>query len=87
MVCKFGLCDLSRNGQCIWLSSDGKLAAVSDNLGRVTLIDCEKSLALRVWKGYRDAQCCFIEVAQKLQRNGKIVCFSLYTLSRIVPKI
>uniref|UniRef100_A0A336MRX7 CSON006231 protein n=1 Tax=Culicoides sonorensis TaxID=179676 RepID=A0A336MRX7_CULSO len=69
MVCRFGLCDLTRQGLNIWLSPKGQLAAVADNLGRVILIDCNKAIAIRVWKGYREAQCCFVEVVEKLQKN------------------
>lgn len=69
MVCRFGLCDLTRHGLSIWLSPRDQLCAVSDNLGRVVLVDCKKAVALRVWKGYREAQCCFVEVAEKMQKN------------------
>ncbi|XP_063697435.1 rab3 GTPase-activating protein non-catalytic subunit isoform X2 [Culicoides brevitarsis] len=69
MVCRFGLCDFTRQGSRIWLAPKGQLAVVADNLGRVILIDCNKGIALRVWKGYREAQCCFVEVVEKLQKN------------------
>lgn len=69
MVCRFGLCDLTRHGMNIWLSPKDQLCAVADNLGRVVLVDCKKAVALRIWKGYREAQCCFVEVAEKLQKN------------------
>lgn len=71
MVCRFGLCDLTRQGLNIWLAPKGQLAAVTDNLGRVILIDCNRAIAIRVWKGYREAQCCFVEVVEKLQKNSE----------------
>lgn len=65
MVCRFGLCDHQRSAMSVYLAPDGLLAAVTDNLGRVILVDCNRAIALRVWKGYREAQCSFIEVVEK----------------------
>lgn len=71
MVCRFGLIDKQRLAFQIWLapSDHAHLAVVSDNLGRVILVDCIKGIALRVWKGYREAQCSFIEVTEKLPKT------------------
>lgn len=71
MVCRYGLCDVIRTGERIWLAPKNQLAAVADNLGRVVLIDCKKAVAVRVWKGYREAQCCFVEIPEKLTKNSK----------------
>ncbi|XP_002069254.2 rab3 GTPase-activating protein regulatory subunit [Drosophila willistoni] len=49
----------------------GHLAAVTDNLDRVMLVDTQQSLILRVWKGYRDAQCGFVQVKEKSVRGLK----------------
>ncbi len=38
----------------------GSLAAVTDNLGRVLLIDAASAAVLRVLKGYRNAQCAWL---------------------------
>ncbi|XP_044754871.1 rab3 GTPase-activating protein non-catalytic subunit [Coccinella septempunctata] len=62
MGCRFGLCDLQRSANSIILTSDHKLAAISDSLGRVIIIDTEKGIALKILKGYRDAQCSFVQV-------------------------
>lgn len=70
MTLRFGLCDLQRVSMNVWLAPGNKLAAVSDNLGRIILVDCMRGIALRVWKGYRDAQCSFIRVAEKLAKNS-----------------
>ncbi|GBF88261.1 rab3 GTPase-activating non-catalytic subunit [Raphidocelis subcapitata] len=35
----------------------GALLAAADNLGRVLLVDGASMVVLRMWKGYRDAQC------------------------------
>ncbi|BDA44097.1 probable rab3 GTPase-activating protein non-catalytic subunit [Coccomyxa sp. Obi] len=38
----------------------GSLAAVTDNLGRVLLIDAASAAVLRIFKGYRNAQCAWL---------------------------
>ncbi|KAJ6631749.1 Rab3 GTPase-activating protein regulatory subunit [Pseudolycoriella hygida] len=68
MSLRFGVCDYQRTGISIWLSPNSQLAAVTDNLGRIILIDCFKGIALRVWKGYRDAQCSFMNVNEKASK-------------------
>ncbi|XP_058130083.1 rab3 GTPase-activating protein non-catalytic subunit [Anopheles ziemanni] len=70
LICRFGLCDLQRNAFAVWLAPNYQLAAVADNLGRVILVDCQRGLALRIWKGYRDAQCGFVEVPEKLPKES-----------------
>lgn len=62
MGCRFGLSDLRRTALNIILSPDHKLAAVSDDLGRVLLVDTHKGVTLRIFKGFREAQCCFVQV-------------------------
>lgn len=62
MGCRFGICDLRRTAISIILSQDRVLAAVTDILGRVSLIDCQKGIVLRLFKGYREAQCAFIQI-------------------------
>ncbi|KRT79269.1 hypothetical protein AMK59_8750 [Oryctes borbonicus] len=62
MTCRFGLCDLRRIASYIILSPNKKIAAISDALGRVMLIDAHKGTAIRIFKGYREAQCAFIQV-------------------------
>lgn len=66
MHLRFGLCDLQRIGLAVWLAPDRQHAAVVDNLGRVMLVDCFRGIAVRVWKGYRDAQCGFVQANEKL---------------------
>ena len=62
--------DYQRTGCNIWLSPlEYQLVAVSDTLGRIMLIDLEKGIPIRMWKGYRDAQCGFIEVKESKQRK------------------
>lgn len=71
MICRFGLCDSQRNAMNVYLAPGFQLAAVTDTLGRVILIDCARAIALRVWKGYREAQCSFIEVAEKSDKSNQ----------------
>lgn len=47
MVCRFGLCDVKRQGNSITMSPHRNLSAVSDSLGRVTLVDNHSGIALR----------------------------------------
>jgi len=35
---------------------------VTDSLGRILLIDTQALVVVRLWKGYRDASCFFLEV-------------------------
>ncbi|KAL3269925.1 hypothetical protein HHI36_008982 [Cryptolaemus montrouzieri] len=69
MGCRFGLCDLHRTANSIILSPNHKLAAVSDSLGRVILVDTGKGVAVQVLKGYRNAQCSFIQVPDERKRS------------------
>lgn len=71
MILRYGFYDDHRSGNRIWLSPYNRLAAVADSLGRVILIDCEQNVIIRVWKGYRDAQCSFIKIDEKLSRNAE----------------
>ncbi|XP_035897656.1 rab3 GTPase-activating protein regulatory subunit [Anopheles stephensi] len=70
LICRFGLCDLQRNAFAVWLAPNHQLAAVADHLGRIILVHCQRGIALRIWKGYRDAQCGFVEVAEKLPKDS-----------------
>uniref|UniRef100_A0A182SSB1 Rab3-GAP regulatory subunit N-terminal domain-containing protein n=1 Tax=Anopheles maculatus TaxID=74869 RepID=A0A182SSB1_9DIPT len=70
LICRFGLCDLQRNAFAVWLAPNYQLAAVADHLGRIILVDCQRGIALRIWKGYRDAQCGFVEVSEKLPKDS-----------------
>ncbi|GAB0089826.1 Rab3 GTPase-activating protein regulatory subunit [Sergentomyia squamirostris] len=69
MFCRFGLCDIQRSASGIWLAPGNQLAAVSDTLGRIVVVDCLRGLAVRIFKGYRDAQCSFIEVIEKVPKS------------------
>ncbi|XP_045532220.1 rab3 GTPase-activating protein regulatory subunit isoform X1 [Pieris brassicae] len=57
-----GLYDPQRYGTSVVVSPDKRLAAITDNLGRVSILDINKGYLIRLFKGYRDAQCAFIQL-------------------------
>ncbi|CAL7946204.1 unnamed protein product [Xylocopa violacea] len=65
MTCRFGLSDVTREGYSIVSSPNKALSVILDAMGRVLLIDNRCAMALRMWKGYRDAQCGWIEVEEE----------------------
>lgn len=63
--------DKRRRSRCLALSPAGRLAAVTDTLGRVLLIDTSRMLVIRMWKGYRNAQCGWMQGSEGSNRpNG-----------------
>jgi len=53
--------DNMRKGERLAVSPCGSLAAVADSLGRVLLVDVRAVVVVRLWKGYRDAHCLFLD--------------------------
>jgi hypothetical protein len=51
------------------MSPNSVYAAITDSLGRIILYDIEKQIPLRMWKGYREAQCGFIEVQESKSKK------------------
>ncbi|GIY91476.1 rab3 GTPase-activating protein non-catalytic subunit [Caerostris extrusa] len=66
---RFGIYDKRRQGASISLSPNKCLAAVTDVFGRVILFDIFKGIAVRMWKGYRDAQCGWVEVEDDMMKD------------------
>uniref|UniRef100_A0AAX7UG25 RAB3 GTPase activating protein subunit 2 (non-catalytic) n=1 Tax=Astatotilapia calliptera TaxID=8154 RepID=A0AAX7UG25_ASTCA len=62
---RFGLPDSRRHGESICLSPCNMLAGVTDDFGRVTLLDLARGIAIRMWKGYRDAQLGWLQVPEE----------------------
>ncbi|XP_010276997.1 PREDICTED: rab3 GTPase-activating protein non-catalytic subunit-like isoform X2 [Nelumbo nucifera] len=54
--------DKPRKGEKLTLSPSGTLAAITDSLGRILLLDTQALVVVRLWKGYRDAFCLFMEM-------------------------
>ncbi|WMV39653.1 hypothetical protein MTR67_033038 [Solanum verrucosum] len=57
--------DHPRKGEKLTLSPSGTLAAITDSLGRILLLDTQALVVVRLWKGYRDASCLFVEMLAK----------------------
>ncbi|XP_069055277.1 rab3 GTPase-activating protein non-catalytic subunit isoform X2 [Lepisosteus oculatus] len=64
LAVRFGLPDSRRHGEAIVLSPCNTLAGVTDDFGRVTLLDVGRGIAIRMWKGYRDAQLGWVQVCE-----------------------
>lgn len=71
MGCRFGLSDIRRSAVSVVLSPDRCFAATSDSLGRVLVVDRSRGVATRMLKGYRDAQCAFIQVPDEKKSKHK----------------
>ncbi|KAF5208214.1 Rab3 gtpase-activating protein non-catalytic subunit [Thalictrum thalictroides] len=54
--------DDPRKGEKLTLSPGGTLAAITDSLGRILLLDTRALVVVRIWKGYRNARCLFMEM-------------------------
>uniref|UniRef100_A0A915PKK6 Rab3-GAP regulatory subunit N-terminal domain-containing protein n=1 Tax=Setaria digitata TaxID=48799 RepID=A0A915PKK6_9BILA len=62
--------DGKREGERIYMAPPKyKLAAVTDSLARVALIDIRSRHMVRMWKGYRDARCAWLEGMSTLDRK------------------
>ncbi|XP_070776187.1 rab3 GTPase-activating protein non-catalytic subunit [Enoplosus armatus] len=62
---RFGLPDSRRHGESICLSPCNTLAGVTDDFGRVSLLDLARGISIRMWKGYRDAQLGWLQVPEE----------------------
>lgn len=62
--------DKGRLATTIVPSPDKRLAAITDDFGRVMLVDVTNWLLVRIWKGYRSAQCGWIEVKRNPEERG-----------------
>eukprot|EP00257_Ricinus_communis_P019148 XP_015578056.1 rab3 GTPase-activating protein non-catalytic subunit [Ricinus communis] len=62
--------DHPRKGEKLTLSPGGTLAAITDSLGRILLLDTQALIVVRLWKGYRDASCFFMEMQVKRDNAG-----------------
>ncbi|OCT79434.1 rab3 GTPase-activating protein non-catalytic subunit [Xenopus laevis] len=69
LAVRFGLPDSRRLGESISLSPCNTLAAVTDDFGRVILLDVGRGIAIRMWKGYRDAQVGWMQIVEDLHER------------------
>lgn len=60
--------DERRRCRVLVLSPNGRLAAISDTLGRIMLVDTSRMIIIRMWKGYRYAQCGWMQAVEGARR-------------------
>uniref|UniRef100_M8CQ45 Rab3 GTPase-activating protein non-catalytic subunit n=1 Tax=Aegilops tauschii TaxID=37682 RepID=M8CQ45_AEGTA len=73
--------DSPRKGERLTLSPSGTLAAITDSLGRILLLDTRALVAVRLWKGYRDASCLFVEMLRNKDKSSSSSMHLDYTKS------
>ncbi|EMS54467.1 hypothetical protein TRIUR3_28411 [Triticum urartu] len=73
--------DSPRKGERLTLSPSGTLAAITDSLGRILLLDTRALVAVRLWKGYRDASCLFVEMLRNKDKASSSSMHLDYTKS------
>ncbi|EGC28634.1 hypothetical protein DICPUDRAFT_44031 [Dictyostelium purpureum] len=69
---RWAISDYKREIQTILRDPSGRYAVCTDNIGRVLLLDLVNSLIVKLWKGYRDCQCGFINVTEENQTDQEI---------------
>ncbi|XP_052275243.1 rab3 GTPase-activating protein non-catalytic subunit-like isoform X3 [Dreissena polymorpha] len=69
---RFGLPDQRREGLCVSLSPNNTYAVTTDSFGRVILIDIAQGIAIRMWKGYRDATVGWVEVKEEEESHSHV---------------
>lgn len=72
---RFGLPDSRRHGESICLSPCNTLAGVTDDFGRVTLIDLARGVCVRMWKGEAGSRPVLCSVKLHENRPSVIVPF------------
>lgn len=65
--------DHPRKGEKLTLSPSGTLAAITDSLGRILLLDTQALVVVRLWKGYREAHCVFMEMLMNTDATSSSV--------------
>jgi Rab3 GTPase-activating protein regulatory subunit N-terminus len=58
----YELHDSPRQVESFIIDPEGNLGATTDSFGRVILIELSTKQVVRMWKGFRDASCCWLEV-------------------------
>lgn len=87
----FEIHDPPRQITSVSVEPDGNLAATTDTLGRVLLVDLDTKQIVRVFKGYREASCAWIEVPRpnihKAWQKKKILYLAILSRQRRVIDI
>ena len=81
MLAKHELIDYQRQGCNIWMSPQNyNLAVVADSVGRIILLDVRLGIMIRMWKGYREVQCGFVEVTEPRNKKGLLDIFKVFNI-------
>lgn len=69
-ISRFGIRDLRRHGEKIIVSPGLHIAAICDSFGRIILYDIHRGIAIRMFKGYREAEIGFIQIEESTSRDA-----------------
>jgi hypothetical protein len=76
--------------QCT-VEPEGDLAAIADTLGRVSLVDLSTKQIVRMWKGFRDTTCSWLEIPRKTKvqpgQKAKTLYLVIHSRQRRVIEI
>eukprot|EP00934_Nitzschia_sp_Nitz4_P009193 Nitzschia sp. Nitz4//scaffold70_size99833//14390//19422//NITZ4_004586-RA/size99833-snap-gene-0.126-mRNA-1//1//CDS//3329557108//9183//frame0 len=76
--------------QCT-VEPEGDLAAMTDTLGRVSLIDLNTKQIIRMWKGLRDTTCSWLEIPRKTPvkpgQKRKVLYLVIHSRQRKVVEV
>ena len=62
--------DAPRRVESFIVDPDGNLGATTDNFGRVLLVDLATKQIVRMWKGFREASCCWLQVPRTVSGSS-----------------
>ncbi|KAI3703906.1 hypothetical protein L1987_74102 [Smallanthus sonchifolius] len=84
--------DYPRKGEKLTLSPSGTLAAITNSLGRIMLLDTRALVVVRLWKGYQDASCLFVERlvnkdSQEHVKNDYCLCLAIHAPRKGIVEI
>lgn len=64
--------DPRRRVLSVVLAPSGQHAVTTDTYGRVLLLKARDMTVLRVWKGYREAECCWLQSLEDIDPAGDV---------------
>ena len=83
--------DSPRQVTFVTVDPEGDLAAVADTLGRITLVDLTTKQVIRMWKGFRDSSCYWLQVPhenkEKPWARTKILYLVIHSRQRRVVEV
>lgn len=75
--------DAPRKIEFCSIDPDGKLAAVADGIGRVMLVDLATKQLIRMWKGFREASCYWLQSPEPVQERQSDTTMSSARRSKV----